>query len=145
MEISELKKQIREIFDPLAARLGLKGPVEFSLSSSDFHFGYSTEAIGVELTVDMSDFFIYALIYKPTGNCIPIGYNDQTGRRQKLYLQEALKDLSIQTNKETEALQKLAGDYLNCLKMTGILARLLEQNWPQLSSNSQRWFKTNTP
>ena len=140
MEITDIKKQIRQVFDPLANRLSLRGPIEMSLGSMDFHFGYLTEAIGIEIRVDMSDFFVYALVFRPEDNAIPIGYEDGNGVRQKLYLQKALKELGIDVNKETLALQRLGGDWRNCNKMTEILAKLVDEYWTQISMNSKRLF-----
>ena len=140
MEIIDIKKQIRQVFDPLANRLSLRGPIEMSLGATDLHFGYLTEAIGVEITVDMSDFFVYALIFRPEENTIPIGYNDSNGVRQKLYLQQALKELGIDVNKETLALQRLGGDWRNCDRMIEILAKLVDENWTQISLNPKRFF-----
>jgi hypothetical protein len=140
MEVSELKQEIRNVFDPLANKLGLTGPVDMSLASTDFNLSYSTQEIGLELTVDMGDFFIYALIFRPEGSAPPIGYHDENGRRQKMYLQNALEELKIDVSIETRALQKLGGNFENCDEMTRILARLVQQYWLQISSNTERWF-----
>jgi hypothetical protein len=141
MDISELKQQVRSVFDPLANRLGLIGPTEASIISTEFDLSYSTQTLGLEITVDMSDFFIYALIYRPQGIFPPIGYDDEQGKRHKLYLQQALKELGIDTTRETRALQKLSGNIQNRYEMAGILAQLLERNWPLLLSNQARWFR----
>jgi|GEM_PF-4493556 len=140
MEIAEIKQQIRKVFDPLAIRLGLDGPIELSLSPTDAHLGYTSEAIGLEVVVDIGDFFIYALLFRPTGDGLPLGYNDETGKRQKLYIQQALKELSIDVSRETEGLQKLGGDYRNCQEMAEKLAHLVEHYWPDMSQNPARWF-----
>lgn len=140
MQTSELKENVRDAFDPIARTYGLSGPIETSLATTEFHLGYSNERLGFEITVDLSDFFIYVLIFKPVGNQAPIGYEDESGKRRKLYLQQALKELAIDASKETRALQKLGGDYRNCDKMLAILAPLLWQYWPQISADPDRWF-----
>ena len=142
MEVSQIKQQIRKVFDPLASRLGLDGPIELSLTPTDVHLGYTntSKAIGLEIEVELIDFFIYALIFRPIGDGLPIGYNDETGKRHKLYVQQALKELSIDVSQETRELQKLGGDYRNCQAMAEKLARLVEHYWPDVSQNPTRWF-----
>jgi hypothetical protein len=140
MEVSEVRKMMRKVFDPLATRLNLDGPIELSLTPTDVHLGYTTNAIGLEIEVETVDFFIYALIFRPSGHGLPLGYNDETGKRHKLYVQQALKELSIDVSRETRELQLLGGDYRNCQEMADKLARLIEHYWPAMSQNSTRWF-----
>jgi hypothetical protein len=140
MEITDIKQQVKEVFDPLAIRLGLNGPIELSLTPTNFHLGYTSHTIGLEIEVEMIDFFVYALLFRPNGNEIPLGYDDENGKRQKLYIQQALKELSIDVNRETHSIQKLGGDYRNCPQMAERLARLVGQYWPELSQNPALWF-----
>jgi hypothetical protein len=140
MEIQNIREQVREVFDPLTKRLGLNGPIQSSQTSSSFHLGYTSKTIGLEIEVETLDFFIYALLYRPSGDILPVGYNDKTGKRQKLYIQQALKELAIDVSQETCVIQKLGGDYHNCRKVAEMLARLIEQHWQKLSQNSAQWF-----
>ena len=140
MEVSNIKQQVRDVFDPLAIRLGLNVFVELSQTSTNFHLGYANQRIGLEIEVEMLDFFIYGLLFRPCGSVLPIGYTDSDGKRQKLYVQQALKELSINTNQETHTIQKLGGDYRNCREMAEILARLIEQHWQELSNKPAQWF-----
>ena len=140
MEVAELKQEVRAVFDPLAIRFSLSGPTEASLATTEFSFGYVAHDLGIQIAVDMCDFFIYVLLFRPVGAEIPLGYTDANGRTQKLYLQQALKSLSINTEQETQALRKLAGNHLNCTAMATILARLLERHWPMLLANVEKWL-----
>ena len=95
MELKQIKRQIRSVFDPFLIKLGLYKLNESTLSHTQFSIAYYDDRIGIELSVDLSDFFIYALLFKPEENKVPIGYQDKYGDRKKLYFQEALKELSI--------------------------------------------------
>lgn len=141
MKVEEIKKQIRDIFNPLAAKIGLIGPDEYVLSNTQLSFAYSCDKIGLELSIDLSDFFIYALLYKPSHEGIPKGYFDKKGVRQKLYFQEALKEISIDCIQETKELQKLGGNYKNCAEMALKLSNLIGQHWAIINSQHDRWFK----
>ena len=143
MEVAQIKLLIRNIFDPLASRLGLDGPIELTLTPSDVHLGYTNlgKEIGLEITVEVIDFFIYALIFRPSGDGLPVGYSDENGKRQKLYIQQALKELSIDISQETRELQTLAGDYRNCQILAEKLAGLVEHYWSDISQHPSRWFK----
>jgi hypothetical protein len=141
MEVEEIKKQILDIFNPIFSKIGLIGPNEINLSNTQFSFTYSNDKIGLELSVDISDFFIYALLYKPSEEGVPRDYFDRNGVRKKLYLQEALKLLSIDCSMETMKLQKLGGNYKNCSEMSSMLADLIDKNWAIINSQHDRWFK----
>lgn len=138
MEVSELKQDVRNVFDPLAIRLNLSGLGEASSTTTEFSLGYVAQNLGVQITVDMSDFFIYALLFRPTGDTIPVGYTDASRKPQKLYLQQALKSLSVGTEQETRALRKLAGNHSNCTAMATIIAELIERHWTILLANAEK-------
>jgi hypothetical protein len=140
MEVAELKREVRDVFDPLAVRLNLSGPVETSMATTEFSLGYMGHTLGIQVSVDMSQFFIHVLLFRPSDDKIPIGYTDIDGRTQKVYLQQALKTVSISTEQETQALRKLAGNYMNCTSMAKILADLVEHHWPLISGNVTKWF-----
>lgn len=140
MEVKDIKQQIRDVFDPLANKLGLLGPNESKLSHTQFALAYSDERIGIELSIDLSDFFIYALLFIPREDEVPIGYQDSSGYRQKLYLQEALKELSIDCAQETKRLQGLGGNYKNCEEMALELSHLIDKHWTIVYSQHNRWF-----
>jgi len=141
VEIEDIKRQIRDVFDPLAKNLGLQGPYESTLSHTQLSIAYCNDSIGIELSIDLSDFFIYALLYKPVGDQVPIGYQDRSGCRHKLYLQEALKELSIEFSKETKMLQKLGGNYKNCGEMALALSSFIGKHWESVNAQPGRWFK----
>jgi hypothetical protein len=140
MTTDEIKIQINDIFSPLAQKLGLLGYTENDRSNTTFSIAYISAAIGIELNVDLSDFFIYALLFKPEGKTIPVGYESESGGRQKIYIQEALKVLSVDARSETQALQSLAGNYHNCAEILEILKNLIEKNWNTLISEHDRLF-----
>lgn len=111
------------------------------MSHTQLSIAYSDDRIGLELSIDLSDFFIYALIFKPVGDHVPVGYHDGSGRRHKLYLQQALKELSIDVSKETKRLQELSGNFKNCGEMVLVLSSLIHQYWASVSKQPDRWFQ----
>ncbi len=132
MEVDEIKQQIRDIFDPLCQSIGLNGPIEVFPTHTEFLLGYTSDNIGVQVTVDLSSFFIFVLFFKPAKGTIPFGYQDETGKRQKIYLQEALTEMGIDCYKETKHLQSLGGDYQKCKIMADVLAKLIKTNWQKI-------------
>lgn len=140
MTTDEIKIQIRDAFDPLAQKFGLSEYSECEQSNAAFSIAYMSDVIGIELNVDLSDFFIYALIFKSMGKIIPVGYEAELGCRQKIYIQEALKELAVDVGSTTKALQQLGGDYRNCAEMLEILKDIVEENWQLLVSEHHRWF-----
>ncbi|HEY9161832.1 MAG TPA: hypothetical protein VIS94_12220 [Desulfomonilia bacterium] len=140
MESSEILNQVRVVFDPLAKSLGLQGPIVMALGYTTILVGYHNNAVGLEIEIDLSDFFLFALIYRSKENKIPIGYNDDKGLRQKIFIQDALKMLSIDIAKETKTLQKLGGDYHNCTQMAEILAKIISQYWNNIVTFAPQLF-----
>lgn len=140
MEVSDLKKEVEAVFNPAAVKLNLAGPAESSLASTEFSLFYFGDSLGVQVSVDMSQFFIHVLLFRPEGGVLPIGYFDARGKTQKVYLQVGLKSLFINIERETRTLQKLGGDYRNCTTMAKLLADLVVRHWPQLLENAPRWF-----
>ena len=140
MEIRDIKTAIRLRFDPLAHSLGLKGPNERVHNNVSFSFGYFADDIGLELRIELSDFFIYALIFKAEQGEIPSGYKNNLGERQKLYFQEALKELSLGGEMETKELQRLGGDHRNCEEMASKLAGLIKDKWASIYAQKKRLF-----
>jgi hypothetical protein len=80
------------------------------------------------------------LVFKPSGSDIPNDYNDPSGAPQKLYIQDALKKLSVDATWSDKALQKLRGDAKNQSAMLGILTKLVEDHWPLITSNIKKIF-----
>lgn len=135
MEMSAIQEAIREVFDPVAARLGFVGPEDVSVVSYELNLAYRGQTIGLQLDVTFGPFFIFVLLCRLTpGKDFPVGYDDESGRRQKVHLQHALEELSVDVAKERRELRRLARarDSRNCREMAGILARLLEDNWPRI-------------
>ncbi len=141
MEAAELLRQVRHVFDPLTERLGLGDPLEVRHSNTNFSIAYAGAEIGLEIDIDIGDFFIYALLFKPSVAGLPVGYRDAQGTRQKLYVQEALSELSFDCKAESLTLQRLGGDYRNCDEMASRLAILVEKNWPAIAARGVNWFK----
>lgn len=141
MELEEIKQQIKDVFDPLSIRIGLFEIMDSALSYTQFSLFYFNDKIGIELSVDLIDFFIYALLFKPKEHKAPIGYQNKYGQRQKIYFQEALKKLSINCEKETKKLQRLGGNFKNCAEMALELSNLIDKYWPIIYSNHTKWFE----
>ena len=140
MEVQDIKQQIREVFDPIVFGFGLTRTMEPSLTTTSFSLGYADKTLGLEIEVEMIEFFMFALLFRPRVESLPAGEFDEHARRQKMYLQQAMNELSIDVSSETKALQKLRGDYRNCRNMAQILARLISDHWTSLSQNAVRWF-----
>jgi hypothetical protein len=140
MEIGDIEQQVKMVLDPMASRLGLRGPIRRVFTHTSLSIAYMSGDLGVEINIDLSDFFLFALLFKATGQEIPVGYEDENGRRQKVYLQHALERLGRDVTGATKVLQKLAGDYRNCESMARIISDLLEPNWPLLTRESHAIF-----
>ena len=136
----DIMTQIHKVFDPLAQKLGLLRCLERRSSETVFSIAFQADDIGLELNVDLADFFVYALLYKPSGDEIPVGYEDRTGGTQKIYVQEALKQLDIKVAETTRVLQKMGGDYHNCSEMLASIKDMVELHWSSLTAEKTRWF-----
>jgi len=118
----------------------LKGP---TLEKKNMYFtlGYFGNSLGLEVNVDLSPFFIFALVFRDgSGPNIPVGYVDSTGARQVRYVQDAMEILGLPYEKEDKELKRLGGDWENCEAMVSILAQLVMSSWSQLCNNSDRLF-----
>jgi hypothetical protein len=131
MEVSEIVNEVRDVFDPLAGRLDLSGPVQMSLATTEFSLIYSGRSLAVEVSIDMSQFFIHVLLFRPSDSGISVDYNKQ------VYLQQALEALSVNVEQETRSLRKLGGNHLNCKAMAKLQAELLERYWSLLCDNTE--------
>ncbi len=139
MENTEIIKQVRDVFDPVAKRLGLRGPKVSALTNIDLHFAYVGDEIGIKVELDLFNFFVFVLLFRAKGPAIPVGYEDASGKRQLWYLQDVLKQLGIDITKEEKELQRLGGDYRNCSAMAEIQARWLVEHWPAIRSQLNTW------
>lgn len=139
-EIHNIRSQIVELFGPLAKTLGLHTYMERKLSNTVFSIGYASGKLGIELNVDLADFFIYAILFKPAENEIPVSPHDSAGNKQKIYVQEALKELGVEISMPTQRLQQLGGDYRNCHEMLVVINDMIENYWENLETEQNRWF-----
>ena len=141
MDTVALLQKVRSIFDPLAQRLGLDDPLEIRHSNTSFSIAYAGVDVGLQITIDIGYFFIYALIFKPSAAGTPVGYRNAEGVRHKLYITEALSELSIDCKEEILALQRLGGNHENYDEMASRLARLVEDHWPAITARGVEWFR----
>lgn len=139
-DIQSIKSQIDGSLRPLADRLGLHTLLESKRSHTVFSIAFASEDLGLELNVDLADFFIYALLFKPSGGEVPVGNQDASGNRQKIYVQEALKQLGVDISGATQKLQQLGGDHRNCSEMLALIRELVEDHWAVLEAERLRWF-----
>lgn len=140
MENIEIVKQIKDVFDPIAKKLGMSELKTLQHTNTELSFGYLATDIGLEISIDLNYFFIFALIFKANSGEIPVGYEDKIGNLQKIYIQNALKKIGIDNSNETKELQKLGGNYLNCSAMVKILSKLFENNWSAIKSKADIIF-----
>jgi hypothetical protein len=131
---------IRCEFDPVAEELHLSGPV---LEKENMYFthGYFGDPLGLEVDVDLSPFFVFALVFRDgSGSSMPVGYVDSSGTRQIRYIQEAMEILRLPYEAEDAELKRLGGNWDNCQAMVSILAQLVRRSWSQLCTNSDKLF-----
>jgi len=145
MDKSELKSKVRAVFDAVAHELCLVSRREQDVSNTVFEIQYFSPDVGIEVSVDMADFFIYLLIGKPDVQGLPASYYDDRGCRCKLYVQEALKMLGVDVRTVTRQLHLLGGDVGNCDEMLQVLRGLLKSNWSLLIRHVDRWFDKKGP
>lgn len=141
MEVDELKQSIQDVFNPIANYFGLKGPIDTAKSNVSFSFAYESSSIGIEVDVEMIQFFIFVSLYCPVDGRLPKTYINSSGTKQRLHLQEALKILAINVDEDTQRLKNLGGKYQNSKEMALIQAQLLQKYWKQISSNTEKLFK----
>jgi hypothetical protein len=121
---------IRRHFDPLAERLGLRGPriMDFNL---EFVVAYLGSTLGLEIQVARADFFPYLCVFRHVGEVIPLDYQDGEGRTVKLSLLQAARrtrgDLQVH-----ERLRALAGRREKAAEMLELAVRAAEELWPAL-------------
>jgi hypothetical protein len=147
MNAAELKNEVRSVFDPLSVKLGLVGHSEASLATTEFSLGYVGHPLGIQVLVEMSQLFIHVLLFRSMDGEIPFGFTDAAGDPQKIYLQQGLKALSINSEQENQELRKLKitrshiGNLSMYLSMSKILAELLERHWLSLSNDAEKLFR----
>jgi len=138
--VDELAKVVQSEFDSVAQNLNLKGPV-LEKENMYFTLGYFGNSLGLQVSVDLSPFFVFALVFRDaSGSSIPVGYVDNAGARQKRYIQDAMEILGLPYEKEDAELKRLGGDWKNSEAMVSILAQLLRRSWSQFCHNSERIF-----
>jgi hypothetical protein len=139
LSIEDIKKEIVSNFGFLSQDFRLYGPQIIDFNTS-FSVGYFAKDIGVEIQVDLPNFFIYILIFLNSDNTIPFGYTSFTGKRQKRHLQHILKKLNIIDNVCIKDITILGGDYRNYSLLSKKLSRLLRDNWPVILAKGKTLF-----
>jgi hypothetical protein len=140
-EIIDIVIELKEFFDPIAKKLGMIELPILKHTYMDYSFAYLQKEIGIEINIDLSYFFIYLLVFKPKDEKVPIGYEDEFGNPQLVYIKDALKKIEIDNSKKTKELQKLGGNYKNCMSMANIYAALLEDNWEMIKLKANIIFQ----
>ena len=140
MEVTELKNKIIDLVDPVFRGLGLSGPFEYSIASTDLHLAYMSDDVGLEIIIEMADFFVFAMIFHPKEKTVPIGYHDESGRRQKLYLQQALNKLSANGSSYNEQMSAFRVDSKNYKEFISLVINIIEQNWLAIVENKSCLF-----
>jgi hypothetical protein len=135
MEISELRRNIKSKFDLIASKNGAEDIEGKQISKNIIKFGYIIKGCGIEIQIELDDFFIFLLFFRVNGKEIPLGYEDQGGRPQKMYIHQVLNKLGVDHKTETKEMQKLRGDDINWEAMANILVKLLEDNLAQIVKN----------
>jgi len=136
----EVIERVRRHFDDVALGLGLRGPL-LKRANTYFDLAYFHGEIGLEVLVELADFFIYALVFRSSSDgVVPAEYTDDGGRRQKMHVQHVLDHLGIPHDEEDARLKRLGGSYRNCDEMARCVADLVERAWPHLAARSEQLF-----
>jgi len=138
--MNEMVVIVRRDFDPLAQRLGLRGPV-VALRNTAFTLGYFGATVGMEVLVEFDYFFVHVMPFRMQGEGkLPNGFVGATQQVQQMYLQEALDKLRIGYLSEAEKLKSLGGKYQNCEAMTSVLVSMVEKSWGAIVDNVDDLF-----
>ncbi len=130
--VDELVTYVRSHFDPVAGRLGLRGP-NLEKANLFFKLNYECRPVAVEIVVAMNEFFAFVMLFDND-------VKERNGQPRKLYLQQALDKLRIPHAQEAQALRELGGDIGNCGAMSQILAQLLEGHLAKISQSGSGLF-----
>lgn len=139
MTTEDIIQTVLENFDFLIRELDFGNP-DITRHNISFSIAYIRDDLGVEIQVELSQFFIFVLLFKPCGNKVPIGYKDSLGITQKRYLQEILLQLSVITSLEIKEIQQLGKDYRNCDALASKLSNLLRKNWENIMVHKEHLF-----
>jgi hypothetical protein len=140
VDTKDIISLVEGVFDPVASRLNLTGPIEQSISNTECSIAYMSADLGLEIQIDLGDFFLYSLLFRPTGKEIPTGYDNNAGQRRKIYVQHALESLGLNPSGATKSLQELGGKVANCEAMAKIIAGFVESNWSELERHKSLLF-----
>ncbi len=138
--VSEVVLVVRAVFDPLAEELALRGP-ELKMSNTRFRLFYLGELIGLEIAVEVSEFYIFALPFRVTADGgAPRGFIDFASSSPILYLHQVLDRLNLPYETERMQLRRLRGDCRNASRFATILANLVRRSWPKIVENGRILF-----
>jgi hypothetical protein len=141
MGIEDLKKIVRDQFDPVAQEFNLRGPTEVNdpFFISYYYFG---DDVGLKVNVDMPDVAIFALVFRNKNDNADLGfgYFDDRGRRKLMYIDAALKELGLSDGGVTQQVRSLMRDHRNYPRMAEKLARLVRDNWRSIASQHEKLF-----
>ncbi len=136
----KFKEEVDNVFYPLAKRLGLTNKGSSNFVSNELTIGYFNDEIGFQVSVDLNYFFVFLFVFKPKNNTMQLGYADDKGFRQNVYIDDVLKELGIGCSNENKKLKELGGDHKNFLLMSDILTKMLEDNWDKIVANKNTIF-----
>lgn len=139
MTTQEILQILREKFDSAAKDLGFKGSVE-SVSPFAVSLVFFGSHISLEIQVDLRDFFLFGYLFRGSGPKIPRGYVDDHNKRQRMHIQEAIKELKLGPDDVTKRMQKLAGKADNCEALAELLLMLVERYWREIEADCSRIF-----
>jgi hypothetical protein len=143
MDMQDLIAEVRSLFDPVAARLGLGSGVATRSRHSDFSVVYLGSPIGLQIEVEAAEPFIGALAFRPRDGACPVGYEDDSGRRQKMYIQTAAQVLGQNLTAQNATIRKIESDRRNpqrIVQVAQLLAPMTERLWSLLVAGHTKLF-----
>ncbi len=139
MTTEDVINTVLENFDFLIRELDFGNP-DITRHNTYFSIAYIRDDLGIEIQVELMQFFIYVLLFKPCENKASIAYKDSLGITQKRHLQEILLQLSVITSPEIKEIQQLGENYRNCDALASKLSNLLRKNWENIMTHKKHLF-----
>jgi hypothetical protein len=128
------------VLAPVTSKYLLAGPSVVRRNTS-FSLVYVGPNLGLEVLVEVDNFFAYAMPFRPVaGRPPPEGLLGRGGTVRQMYLQEALDRLRIPHHREQAYMRSLAGGHRNGRQMLEVIAMLVDNHWPALLAASDSLF-----
>ncbi len=136
MENHEICDKVKAIFDPAAMKLKL-GRGTRTTRHAGYSISYPGEPYGLEIEIDLMDFFIMPLVYhcnQTRQQALPTYRDPDTQKRHKDFLERIAERIELNMKNDFEKIRQMKGDHLQCEQISLELARLIESCWHVIAS-----------